>query len=58
MKILYITHVNEKNLVQNDYLNDCVLLGLKELYGNSNVIDFPGAYYMYKDEFKKKAINI
>ena len=52
MKILYITHVNEKNLVQNDYLNDCVLLGLKELYGNSNVIDFPGAYYMYKDEFK------
>ena len=57
MKILYITHVNEKNLVQNDYLNDCVLLGLKELYGNSNVIDFPGAYYMYKDEFKKKQLT-
>ena len=54
MKILFITHVNKKRLIQNNYLNDCTLLGLKELYGNDNVIDFPGAWYMYKDEVKKR----
>ncbi len=54
MKILFITHVNEKNLVPNDIINDCVLHGLKEVYGNTNVVDYPGSWHMYKDEVDKR----
>ena len=54
MKILFITHVNEKNLFPNDIMNDCVLHGLKQVYGNSNVIDYPGAWHMYNEEVNKR----
>ena len=57
MKILFITHVNEKNLFPNDTINDCVLHGLKQLYGNSNVIDYPGAWHMYNAEVNKRNFN-
>ncbi len=57
MKILFITHVNEKNLFPNDTINDCILHGLKEIYGNSNVIDYPGAWHMYNAEVNKKNFN-
>ena len=57
MKILFITHVNEKNLVPNDIINDCVLHGLKEVYGNTNVVDYPGSWHMYKDEVYKRNFN-
>ena len=57
MKILFITHVNEKNLFPNDIINDCVLHGLKQVYGNSNVIDYPGAWHMYNAEVNKRNFN-
>jgi hypothetical protein len=38
-------------------MHDIVLHGLREIYGNS-VIDYPGAWYMYRDEIKKKNYDI
>jgi len=58
MKILYlktedpaISHLN-----YNDFLHDTLLIGLRNNYGN-DVIDYPGAWYMYPEERKKKVGN-
>ena len=40
-----------------NYMHDIVLHGLREIYGNS-VIDYPGAWYMYRDEVKKRNYDI
>ena len=59
MKILFITPLinSDKDFTINaDYLSDFTLHGLRELYG-SNVIDYPGAWYLYKDELVAKKYN-
>ena len=58
MKILFISNSNEKQDSRpNDYMHDIVLHGLREIYGNS-VIDYPGVWYMYRDEVKKRNYDI
>ena len=58
MKILFITQLSEqflqKSNVINDTVSDMTLHGLKEIYGN-DVVDYPGAWYMYKEEVKKRS---
>jgi len=59
MKILFITPLinSDKDYTINaDYLSDFTLHGLRELYG-SDVIDCPGAWYLYKDELVAKKYN-
>ena len=60
MKILFITHLSEQFLKSANFVNDTVsdmlLHGLKETFGN-DVIDFPGAWYMYADEIKRKPLG-
>ena len=60
MKILFITQLSKQFLqnsnIINDIVSDMILHGLKEVYGN-DVIDYPGAWYMYNDEGKKRSIN-
>ena len=51
MKILFISGTSENNLI--DYMNDLILHGLRELYGN-DVVDYPGCWYLYSDEVKKR----
>ena len=53
MKILYIHSNNDNIQFYNDYMNDFLLHGLRELYGK-NVIDYPGCWYLYKDEINKR----
>ena len=57
MKILFITHLNDNTTSLNDIIHDSVLHGLREIYGH-NVIDYPGAWYMYEEEVKKKNFDI
>ena len=57
MKILFITHVNNNNKIINDYFNDSLLHGFREIYGE-NVIDYPGTWYMYQDEIKKRNFDL
>ena len=57
MKILFISSLNEKEGRLNDFMHDIVLHGLREIYGNS-VIDYPGVWYMYRDEVKKRNYDI
>ena len=58
MKILFISSSNVKqDSGLNDYMHDIVLHGLREIYGNS-VIDYPGVWYMYRDEVKKRNYDI
>ena len=58
MKILFITQLSEqflqKSKIINDIVSDMTLHGLKEVYSN-DVVDYPGAWYMYKDEVKKRS---
>tara|TARA_Y100000590_G_scaffold391181_1_gene467604 strand:+ start:2365 stop:3378 length:1014 start_codon:yes stop_codon:yes gene_type:complete len=60
MKILHITQLSEQLIktspIINDIISDMILHGLKEVYGN-DVIDYPGAWYMYKDEVIKRPVN-
>ena len=51
MKILFISATSENNLT--DYMSDLMLHGLRELYGN-DVVDYPGCWYLYSDEVKKR----
>ena len=53
MKILYIHPNSEENQFYNDYMSDLLLHGLRELHGK-NVIDYPGCWYLYKDEINKR----
>ena len=56
MKILLIrSEGNQTHL--NDFMSDLLLHGLRELYG-SDVIDYPGCWYMYSDEISKREFNI
>lgn len=55
MKILYLTN-NKPHGVLNDYQCDLLFHGLRSLLGES-VIDYPGLWYMYKDESKKRNLN-
>ena len=57
MKILFISSLNEKESSLNDYMHDIVLHGLRGIYSN-NVIDYPGVWYMYRDEVKKRNYDI
>ena len=57
MKILFISGLYEKEDRLNDYMHDIVLHGLREIYGNS-VIDYPGVWYMYRDEVNKRNYDI
>ena len=60
MKILFITHNNNPNTppnnYYNEYMNDLLLHGLREVYGK-DVIDYPGAWYLYKDESRKRQLD-
>ena len=60
MKILFITHNDNHSLPSNnyfnEYMNDLLLHGLREIYG-FNVIDYPGAWYLYKDESRKRKLD-
>ncbi len=58
MKILYlktedpaISHLN-----YNDFMHDSLLIGLRNKFEN-NVVDYPGAWYMYPEERKKRIQN-
>ena len=51
MKILYIHYINSD--YYNDYMSDLLLHGLREIIGE-NLIDYPGCWYMYSDELKKR----
>ena len=57
MKILFLHAENTpKNLI-NDYQSDLLLHGLRELYGE-DVVDYPGCWYLYDDEVKKRGFDI
>ncbi len=56
MKILYLTNHQSLSEQFNDYLSNLLLHGLREHFGR-NVIDFPGSWYLYKDESKKKELD-
>ncbi len=53
MKILYIHSAETDHEFYNDYMNDLLLHGLREIYGN-DVIDYPGCWYLYNDEINKR----
>ena len=57
MKILYLTNHKPLSNVINDYMSDLLLHGLREIYG-AEVTDYPGPWYLYKDESKKRNLNI
>jgi len=56
LKILYLTNHQSLSEQFNDYLSNLLLHGLREHFGG-NVIDFPGSWYLYKDESKKKELD-
>ena len=56
MKILYLTNHQSLSEQFNDYLSNLLLHGLREHF-DGNVIDFPGSWYLYKDESKKKELD-
>ena len=53
MKILYIHSADKDHEFYNDYMNDLLLHGLREIYGN-DVIDYPGCWYLYNDEINNR----
>ena len=53
MKILFLSQSSGSQNSVNDYMHDIVFHGLKKIYGDS-IIDYPGVWYMYKDEVKKQ----
>ena len=54
MKILFITHLNKDTTIPiNDIMSDSILLGLKDAYPK-DVVDYPGAWYMDKNEVIKR----
>ena len=56
LKILYFTNHQPLSDQYNDYMSNLLLHGLREHY-DKNVIDFPGSWYLYKDESKKKNLD-
>ena len=53
MKILHIHSSDNDHEFYNDYMNDLLLHGLRELCGN-DVVDYPGCWHLYNDEIKKR----
>ena len=53
MKILYIHSADNDHQFYNNYMSDLLLHGLRDLYGN-DIIDYPGCWYLYDDEIKKR----
>ncbi len=56
MKILFIGAHNDSFHYINDYLSDLLLHGLRSLHG-SDVVDYPGSWHIYKDNYEKKENN-
>ncbi len=63
MKILLLsalTDNQENNYPEyykySEYMNDLTLHGLRQLFGEE-VIDYPGCWYLYKDEVNKRKFN-
>ena len=56
MKILYLTNHQSLSEQFNDYLSNLLLHGLREHF-DRDVIDFPGSWYLYDDESKKKGLD-
>ena len=56
LKILYLTTHQTLSEHYNDYLSNLLLHGLREHF-DKEVIDFPGSWYLYKDESKKKKLD-
>ena len=50
--LCYFDPIAEKP-IHNDFLHDTLLIGLRNNFG-FDVIDYPGAWYMYTEERKKK----
>lgn len=57
MKILYLTNHRALKGQFNDYISDLLLHGLREKF-SINVIDFPGSWYLYKDESEKRGLDV
>ena len=57
MKILFLHAENIQKNLTNDYQSDLLLHGLRELYGE-DVVDYPGSWYLYEDEVKKRGFDI
>ena len=56
MRILLIRSEGNKTHI-NDFMSDLLLHGLRQLYG-SEVIDYPGCWYMYSDEITNRKYDI
>ena len=52
MKILFLKPIDKSTSHVNDFLLDSLLIGLRAKFGN-DVIDFPAATYIYKNQIKK-----
>ncbi len=57
MKILYLTSQQPLSEQYNDGISDLLLHGLREHFNNS-VVDFPGSWYLYDDESKKRNLDV
>ena len=56
LKILYLTNHQSLSEQFNDYLSNLLLHGLREHF-DRDVIDFPGSWYLYDDESKRKGLD-
>ena len=56
MRILLIRSEGNQTHI-NDFMSDLLLHGLRQLYG-SEVIDYPGCWYMYSDEITNRKYDI
>ena len=56
MKILYLHPNNNNHQFYNDYMSDLLLHGLRDLIGE-DIVDYPGCWYLYSDEIKKRNYN-
>ena len=56
MKILYLTNQKPLSEQYNDGISDLLLHGLRGHF-NDSVIDFPGSWYLYDDESKKRNLD-
>ncbi len=57
MKILYLTNHQPLTEQFNDSMSDLLLHGLRKKFGN-DVVDFPGSWYLYKDESDKRDLKL
>ena len=56
MKILYLTSHQSLSEQYNDGISDLLLHGLRGHF-NDSVVDFPGSWYLYNDEAKKRNLD-